>query len=165
MRRRVIAAAALALVAGAACDLGVGTGSGAAGHLRVERAAHPPLKLMDEAGRADYCSADSLLTIIAIGYDRAAGLAVRVTLPLRAARTFVVQPQLGGVGTATVAFRLANGSARIGSAGTIRLDRSGAISGDFEFAVPDSAGTLERFKGKLSRIPVRNAPPGACGVA
>lgn len=162
MRRRVIAAAALALVAGAACDVGPGTGSDAAGHLQVERVAKRTIKLMDEAGRADYCAAESLLTIIAIGHGQAAGLAVRAVLPVRAPRTFVVQPVLGGDGTATAAFRLANLSARIGAAGMLRLEPSGTISGDFEVAAPDSAGTLVRFKGKLSHIPVRNVPAGAC---
>jgi len=128
----------------------------------VERVAKRATRLMDEAGRAEYCLADSVLTIIAIGRDRAAGLAARVAPPLRVARNFVVQPVLGGDGTATAAFRLANGSARLGATGTLRLEPSGTISGEFDVTVPDSAGTLVRFKGKLSHIPVRNIPAGAC---
>ena len=162
MRRRVIAAAVLALVAGTACGGGPGTGSGAAGHLRVERVAKRSARLMDEGGRAEYCAAESLLVIMAIGHGQAAGLAVRAGFPLRAPRTFVVQPVLGGDGTATAAFRLVNGSARIGAAGTLRLQPSGVINGDFEVTAPDSAGTLVRFKGRLSGIPVQNLPPGGC---
>ena len=61
MRRRVIAAAALALVAGAACDLGVGTGSGAAGHLPGKEAddSHvitPIKELQDLKAALDACT-------------------------------------------------------------------------------------------------------------
>jgi hypothetical protein len=162
MRGRVIAAATLALVAGVACDVGCGDGSGAGGHLRVERMARRATPLMDEPGRAEYCPVDSVLTIIAIGHDRAAGFAVRTALPLREARTFAVQPVLGGVGTATAAFRLVGGSARLGSAGRLRLEPSPGIVGEFEVAVPDSAGIRVRFTGKLSHIPIRNVPPASC---
>ena len=165
MRRRVIAAAALAIVAGTACGGGPGSGLGAAGHLRVERMAKRSTRLMDESGRAEYCAAESLLVIMAIGHGQAAGLAVRAGFPLRAPRIFVVQPVLGGDGTATAAFRLVNGSARIGAAGTLRLEPSAVVSGDFEVAAPDSAGRPVRFKGRLSGIPVQNLPPGGCEEA
>lgn len=156
MRRRVIAATALALVAGC------GTGSTADGRLVVERVAKPTTKLIDEPGRADYCSADSLLIITAIGRDRTAGFAVRTKLPLPSARTFMIQQALGNVGTATAAFRLANGSGRLASAGTVRLELSGTISGDFVVTVADSAGISVPYKGTLRHIRVRNLPPGAC---
>jgi hypothetical protein len=156
MRRRVIAA--VALVAGAAC----GTGSAADGRLLVEREAKRTTRLMYEPARADYCAADSLLIITAIGRDRTAGFALRVRLPLQAARTFVVQPMLGSVGTATAAFRLPSGSGRLATAGTIRLEASGTVSGDFDVTVGDSAGTTVRFKGELHHAPVRQLPAGAC---
>jgi hypothetical protein len=156
MRRRVIAAAAVALVAGC------GSGPTADGRLVVERVAKLTTKLMDESGRADYCSADSLLIITAIGHDRTAGFAVRTMLPLHSPRTFMIQPALGNVGTATAAFRLANGSGRLAAAGTLRLELSGTISGNFEVTVGDSAGTTVRFKGRLLHIPVRHLPPAAC---
>jgi hypothetical protein len=153
----MIAPVALALVA-AAC----GTGSGADGHVRVERTAKRTTTLMDEPGRADYCLADSVLVIIAIGRNRAAGLAARTLLPLREMHTFVVRPELGGLGTATAAFRLVNGSARLGTSGRLRLEASDTLEGEFEIAVPDSASTTVRFKGKLSRVPIRSDPSAAC---
>jgi hypothetical protein len=162
MRRRVVAAAAVALVAGAGCSGGSGTGSGGDGHLVVQRVAKVATALMDEPGRADYCSADSLLVITAMGHNRAAGFAARTRLPLNPTRTFVVQRALGAVGTATAAFRLASGSGRLAASGTLRLQLSGTISGDFDVVVGDSAGTTVRFKGKLMHIRVRTLPPAAC---
>jgi hypothetical protein len=161
----MMAAAALALLAGAACEGGPGPQSGAAGHLTVSIVTKRASRLLDEPGLATYCASDSLLTIIAIGHGRAAGFAARVTLPLHESRSMAIQAVLGGTGSATAAFRLANGAARVGTAGTLRLEQSGAISGDFEVSAPDSAGVPARFQGKLSRIPVRNARPGACGIA
>ena len=161
MRRRVIAAAALALVAGAACG-GGGTGSDVGGHLRVERRGSRTTTLMDEPGRAEYCAAETLLTIIAIGRNRGAGFAVRTAFPLREPRTFLVQPVLGGLGTATAAFRLVNGSARLGTAGSLRLEPSPGIDGEFEVTVPDSAGTPVQFRGKVSRIPIRSGSRESC---
>jgi hypothetical protein len=160
MRRRVIAAAALALVAGASC----GTGSDADGHFRVERHARRTTTLIDDPGRAEYCPAESLLTVIAIGRNGAAGFAVRTALPLRQVSVFAVQPLLGGVGTATAAFRLASGAARVGTAGQLRLQPSATIDGDFDVAVPDSLGLTVPFKGKLSRIPVQTGSPARCST-
>ncbi len=117
---------------------------------------------MDEPGRAEYCPADTLLTVIAVGHNRGAGLAVRTAFPLREPRTFVVQPVLGGLGTATAAFRLVTGSARIGTAGKLRLEPSATVDGEFEVTVPDSAGTSVEFKGKVSRIPVGSGSRESC---
>ncbi len=162
MRGRVIAAAALGLVAGAACSASQGTESGAGGHLRVERIAKRSTTIVDEPGRAEYCPIDSILTIIAIGHNRAAGFAVRTLFPLRAARSFVVQPALAGLDTATAAFRLVNGSARVATAGSLRLEPSATIDGQFEVAVPDSAGTTVTFKGTFAHLPIRSGPSASC---
>jgi hypothetical protein len=160
MRRRVIAAAALALVAGASC----GTGSDADGHFRVERTTRRTSTLLDEPGRAQYCSTDSLLTIIAIGRNGAAGFAVRTTLPLRQASAFDVQQALGGLGTATAAFRLASGAARLGTAGRLRLQPAATIEGEFDVTVLDSLGAAVQFKGRLSRIPLRKGASALCST-
>jgi len=160
MRPRLIAAATLALAAG-----GCGGGApdaNAGGHVRVERAAARTAGIMDEPGRAEYCPADSLLTIIAVGHDRGAGFAVKTALPLQGAGSFLVRPQLGGVGTATAAFRLASGTARVGTSGTIRLQESGSVSGTFDVAVPDTGRTPVRFRGTLARIPLRPGIPASC---
>jgi len=158
MRRRVIAAAALALLAGAACGVGPGSAPGASGHLRVVRKAGRTSTVLDEPGRAEYCSPDSILTIIALGRDRAAGFAARAVLPLAGTVTFDVKPELGGAGTATAAFRLPSGSARLGVSGRLRLTSAGALEGDFEIALPDSGKIPVRYEGALSGIPVHDAP-------
>jgi len=158
MRRRVIAAAALALVAGASC----GTGSDASGHFRVERGGRRATTLLDEPGRAEYCPSESLLTIIATGRQGAAGFAVRTILPLVQARAFAVQPVLAGVGSATAAFRLPSGAARLGTAGQLRLQPSVAVDGEFDVTVPDSAGRTVQFKGRLTHIPLRTGTPTRC---
>lgn len=157
----MIAAAALALLAGASCGVGPGTESGISGHLRVVRETGHSSTVMNEPGRAEYCLSDSILTIIALGQNRAAGFAARTIFPFQAA-SFDVRPELGGVGTATAALRLPTGFARLGVSGRLRLESSGSLDGDFEIAVPDSGKTLVRYKGTLSGIPIRNAPAGSC---
>jgi len=160
MRRRVIAAAAVALVAGAACE--VGCGGGTDGHLRVERLAKRATTLMDEPAYADYCPADSILSILAIAPNRAGGLAVRTAFPLREPRTFRVQPLLDSLGTATAAFRPMTGWALLGTSGQIRLERGRTVQGEFQVAVAESAGTVVQLRGTFSRIPVRGDPPLTC---
>ena len=161
MRLRVIAAAAFALIA-AACSGRQGTASGADGHIRVERTTQRTTTVLDEPGRADYCPIDSLLTIIAVGHGRAAGFAVRTLFPFREARAFVVQPMLAGLDTATAAFRLAGGAARIATAGRVRLEASTRIEGEFDVAVPDSTGIAVRFRGNLSHITIRTGLSASC---
>jgi len=162
MRPRLIAAAALALAAAGGCRGAGVQDSGAGGHLSVERSAGRTTRVMDEPGRAEYCPTDSLLTIIAVGPDRGAGLAVKTTLPLKGPSSFAVQRQLGGVGTGTAAFRLASGTARVGTSGTIRLQESGSVSGTFDVAVPDTGKKPVRFRGSLARIPLRPGIPASC---
>jgi len=161
MRGRVIAAAALAFLAGASCGVGPGSDSGAGGHLRVVREAGRTSTVMNDPGRAEYCPSDSILTVIALGDNRAAGLAVRTLFPFRAT-SFAVLPELGSVGTATAAFRVPNGSARLGVSGRLHLEASVVLGGDFEIALPDSGKTHVLYRGTLSGIPIRNAPAGSC---
>jgi len=161
MRGRVIAVVALAFVT-ASCDAGRGAEAGADGHLRVERETKTPSTIMDEPGRADYCPADSVLSIIAIGHNRAGGFAARTVLPLRGPTVFGVQPVLGGAGTATAAFRLVSGSAKLGAGGQIRLEPGRSLSGDFDVTVPDTGTALVHFKGTLSGIPLSSRPPASC---
>ena len=162
MRGRVIAVVAVGLAAGAACSAGRWIPSGTGGRVRVERIARRTTILVDEPGRAEYCPIDSLLTIVATGPAPAAGFAVRVLFPLRAARSFVVQSALAGLDTATAAFRLENGSARVATAGGLRLQGSATLDGDFDLSVPDSGGNTVRFKGTLSRLPTRSGPSASC---
>ena len=162
MRGGLIAVAAVGLAAGAACSAGRWIPSGTGGRVRVERMARRATILVDEPGRAEYCPLDSLLTIVATGPAPAAGFAVRVVFPLRAARSFVVQATLAGLDTATAAFRLDDGSARVATAGVLRLQASATVDGDFDLSVPDSGGNTVRFTGTLSRLPTRSAPSASC---
>jgi len=160
MRARLIAAAGLALAAAGGC--GGTLDANAGGHVRVERRADRTTGVMDEPGRAEYCPTDSLLTIIAVGHDRGAGFAVKTVLPLKGPGSFAVQSQMGGPGTATAAFRLASGAARVGTSGTIRLEETGSVSGDFDVAVPDTGRKPVRFRGSLERVPLRPGVPASC---
>jgi len=162
MRRTLIAIACLALLAGVGCDAGVDGGAGSGGHLRVVRKAARTSTLMDEPGRAEYCASDSLLTIVALGRGHGAGFAIRTTLPLRQTTGFGVQSTLAGPGSATAAFRLADGSGRVAASGQLRLRAATDVGGDFDVSISDTAGTPVRYVGTLENIPVRALPPASC---
>jgi len=164
MRWRAGVAHGLAVAALAGCGAIGGGGTGGYGDMHVERVLPGRTStLLDEPAFATYCAGDSLLTIVAVGGGGEAGLAVRAAIPLRTARTFTVEAALADTSSATAAVRLRTGSARVGISGTVRLQVGSRISGDFDVALPDSAGTHPRLKGRLSRIPVRDGSPATCG--
>jgi hypothetical protein len=166
MRRRLLAAAALLVLAGAACDAGPGAGAGSSpggGRLVAERVAKRTTTLWNGPAQASYCPSDSLMLIMAIGSDWTSGFAVRVVLPLIQERTFQVQRVLGGVGTATAAFRpLGTGPAQLGVGGSLRLEPSRTINGRFDVAAPDSGGVHVSIRGRWSRVPLHTTPAGSC---
>lgn len=164
--RRLTSAAALLVLAGAACDASHGAGAGPipeGGRLLAQRVAKRTTTILSDPAQASYCGADSLLVIIALGRTWTGGLALRVVLPLAAAHEFQVQPSLGGLGTATAAFRPLNaGVLQPGVSGTIHLDPSKDVTGRFDIAAPDSSGTRIAIRGRLSRIPVLVLAKGTC---
>ncbi len=155
MSRRRVAAAALAALVAAACS----AGPDAAGRLLVERTAKGAGRLLDDPGHATYCPTDSQLTVVAVGRAWSGGLAMHVTLPVRAAVTLRVQRSPGGYGTATAAFRPVNGVARLGVSGTITLAPSSRVDGAFEVTVTDSVPPDAVFRGRLSHI-MYSSPSG-----
>ena len=165
MRSRVVARVATVLLVVAGCGVGPGSEVGARGDLVVDHvAAGRSLRFLDEPAVATYCSNDSLLTIVAVGRNGAAGFAVRTTLPLSAPKTFQVAPALADTSSAEAVIRVRTGVARVGVSGRIRLEGSATISGEFDVALPDSAGARPRLTGRLSRIPVRTGTRAGCGA-
>jgi hypothetical protein len=161
MRRPLVAAAALGL-AGASCSRAP-SDPNAGGRVVVERVADRATQLLSDPGQAGYCPDDSILIVIAIGRRWTSGIAMRVALPLPAARTFAVQPALDGPGSAAAVFRpLDAGPARYAESGTVRLDASRSVSGSFELTGSDSAGVRVSYRGRWSRLPLRMLPKGSC---
>ncbi len=168
MRRRAALAAALIGLAGLACDAGSrpdgGLGQGG-GRVVVQRIAARSSRIADGPGLANYCPDDTLLVVIVLGRTWTGGLAMKVLLPLSAARTLSVQPVAGALGTANAAFRpMTGGKAEFGSGGTIELEPGRVVSGRFEVPSSDSAGARVVFRGRLSDVPVQSLPKGSCGT-
>jgi hypothetical protein len=163
--RRLLLAAALPVLAGAACDAGHGAGTSPfpdGGTFLAERVARRTTTLVNGPALATYCPADSLLVIVALGRSWNGGLALRTVPPLTP-RDYQVQLSLGDVGTATVAFRApAAGAARVGVGGTVRLLVTTVANGQFDVALPDSGGAHVSIRGTLSGIPFRRLPAKAC---
>jgi hypothetical protein len=155
-----MAAAALGLAAAcstAPSDPGVG------GRVVVERVSGGSTRLLSNPGQAAYCADDSVLLVIAVGRTWSSGFAMRAAAPLNTARTFTVQPTLGGPGTAAAVFRpLDAGPARYADRGIVRLDASRSVSGSFDLTAPDSAGVHASFRGRWSHLPLRLLPKGSC---
>lgn len=165
MRSHAVAGAALALALIAGCGVGPASEVGADGELQADHVvAGRSLHLLDGPAVATYCSNDSLVTVVAVGRNGSVGLAVRTTLPLDHPKRVPVSPALAESSSAAVAVRLKSGAARIGASGWIRLEGSAAISGEFDVALPDSAGSRPRLTGRLSRISVRTGPRAACNA-
>ena len=165
MRRPFIAAAALGLmgVASGACSGAGGEANAGGGRVVVERVARGSTRLLDDPGRATFCPDDSLLVVVAVGRKWTGGIAMRVALPLGQPRTFTVQPALGDAGTASAVFRpLEAGAAQYASAGSVRLEGRGPVSGTFDLTAPDSAGIHVAFRGRWSQVPLRLLPKGQC---
>jgi hypothetical protein len=164
--RRLTSAAVLLVLAGAACDAGHEAGAGpirGGGHLLAQRVAGRARTIVSGPAQATYCPAESLLVVIALDRNWTGGFAIRVVLPLTAARDFQVQPSLGGLGSATAAFRPLNGGVvEPGVRGTVRLDPSTSVDGRFDIGVPDSSGTPVAIRGRLSRIPLAMLAQGSC---
>ncbi len=155
--RRPFLAAALPVLAGAACSAGHSAGASpfpVGGRFRAEHVARRTTTLINGPAWATYCPSDSTLVIIALGRTWSGGLAVR-TFPLVAgSRDFKVQLSLGDLGTGTAAFRAPGaGAARVGVSGAITVDVAATVSGRFEVALPDSAKQHAAVRGTLTRIP------------
>ncbi len=164
--RRLLLAAALPALAGAGCDAGHGAGASpfpAGGRFVAERVARRTTTLLNSPAWATYCPADSQLVIIAISRKWNGGLALRTVPPFNAAGDFQVQVSLGGLGTATGAFRApAAGSASVGVGGTVRVVVTAVVNGRFDIAVPDSGASHVSIRGTLSRIPFFTLPAATC---
>jgi len=164
--RRLLLAAALPVLAGAACDAGHGAGASPfpdGGRFLAERVAGRTTTLVNSPAWATYCPADSQLVIVTLGPTWSGGLALRTVPPLSAPRDFQVQLALGDIGTATAAFRApAAGGARVGVGGTVRVAVTTVVSGRFDVAIPDSGRSHVSIRGTLSRIPFSVLPAATC---
>lgn len=164
--RRLLLAAALPVLAGAACSAGRGAGDSpfpVGGRFLAEQVERRTTTLINGPAWATYCPSDSVLVIIALGRTWSGGIAVR-TFPLVNARhDFQVQLSLDTLGTAAAAFRApAAGSARVAIGGTVRVAVTNAVSGRFDVALPDSARERRSIRGTLTRIPFAVLPAAAC---
>lgn len=164
--RRLLLAAALSALAGAACDARHGAGASpfpAGGRFLAERVAGRTTTLVNGPAWATYCPADSSLVIIAIGRTWNGGLALRAIPPLNVPRDFRVQVSLGDTGTATAAFRAPDaGAARVGVGGTVRAAITTAVNGWFDVTLPDSGRDHVSIRGRLSGIPLTRLPTATC---
>jgi hypothetical protein len=165
MRWRTVVTAALPLALAVGCGGGPGSEAGANGDLRADRVAGGRTsRFIDGPAVATYCPDDSLVTVVAVSRDGSVGFAVRTRLPLGHARSFAVARSLAESSSAALALRLKSGVARIGASGWIRLEGSATISGEFDVALPDSAGTRPRLTGRLAGIAVRTGKRAACNA-
>ena len=163
MRRPLIAAAALGLAGACNACSGADRDPNAGGRVVVQRGTRGSTRLLSDPGQAGYCPDDSILLVIAVGRKWSSGFAIRVVLPLRAARTFTVQSSLGGQGTATAVFRpLEAGAAWYAEGGMVSLEASRSVSGSFDLTAPDTAGVHVSFRGRWSHLPVHLLPKGSC---
>jgi hypothetical protein len=160
MSSRLVGAVALLALWGAAC--GGSARGGEAGRLSVERVTRPGATLLDARAAAWYCPGESLLSVVAVGRSWSGGLALRVVLPLRERRTFVVARHLAGDGTAAGAFRPLGGVARFAVGGSVTLRPSREIDGEFQATVTDSVGPNIEFRGRISRVPYDTMPESSC---
>ena len=164
--RRLLLAAALTALAGAACDACRRAGASpfpVGGRFLAERVARRTSTLVNGPAWATYCPADSLLVIVALGRTWNGGIALRAVPPLSTPRDFKVQLVLGDLGTATVAFRAPSaGAARVGAGGTVRVAVGTSVNGRFDVAVPDSGGASIAIRGTLSQIPFLQLPAATC---
>jgi hypothetical protein len=164
--RRLLLAAALPVLAGAACSAGHGSGASPfpeGGRWLAERIARRTTTLLNGPAWATYCPSESLLVIVALGPRWNGGLAVKMLPPLGAPRDYRVQLSLGDVGTAAAAFRArATGVALLGTGGSIHLAVTSAVNGQFDVALPDSGREHVSIRGTLSRIPVSVLSAATC---
>lgn len=164
--RRLLLAAALPALAGAACDAGHGAGTSPfpdGGRFLAERVARRTTTLVNGPAWATYCPSESLLVIVALGRTWSGGLALRAVLPLPVPRDFQVQMSLGDVGTASAAFRApAAGPAKVGVGGAVRVVVTTVVSGRFDVAIPDSGREHASIRGTMSQIPFVTLKAGTC---
>ena len=161
--RRLLLAAALPALAGAACSGPGTTPFPAGGRFTAERVARRTTTLVSGPAWATYCPSESLLVIVALGRAWNAGIAVRAVPPLSVQRDFQVQMALGDVGTAAAAFRApVAGVARVGVGGTVQVAATTAVDGRFDIALPDSGGQRVSIRGTLSRIPFTTLSAATC---
>ncbi len=159
--RRLLSAAALLALAGAACNASPRADGG--GRFVAQRVAKKTTTLVSGPALATYCEPESTLVVIAVGRAWSGGFAIRARLPLTAPRDFRVQAALAEVGSATAAFRpLKPGSALLGVGGTVHLEPADAVTGTFDVAVPDSGRLTASVRGTLTRIPLSFIRTGAC---
>jgi hypothetical protein len=102
------------------------------GRLVLERTAPHPASLGELRAHAQYCSRDSLLSIVGTDDAWSAALAMRTVWP--GERHFTVDTLPAGIGTAAIAARLINdsvGIALLSRSGSIDLDAGVLLAGHF----------------------------------
>ena len=164
--RRLLLAAVLPLLAGAACSGRRGPGASpfpAGGRFRAERVARHSTVLISGPAWATYCRSESLLVVVALGGAWNGGIAVHAAPPFAAPRDYRILPSLGDTGTAAAAFRVpATGVARVGVGGTVHLAIGDVVSGRFDVTLPDSAGAHVAIRGTATGVPVSQLSAGTC---
>jgi hypothetical protein len=167
---RLLLAAATAVLGVSGCSRGPADPrppEARAGHLVVEQVARRRTRLLDAPARATFCAGDSVLVVLAVDGEWAAGLALRTFFPVPAVRSLHVGTALGGEGTGAAAFRSVADSVRqalLASGGTVRLAADAQASGTFDITVQaplDSGGPI-RLLGAFRALPTADTA-GACG--
>ncbi len=167
--RRLLLAAALPVLAGAACDARHGSGAGPfpdGGRFLAQRIGRRTSTLLDGPAWATYCLSDSTLVIVALTRGWNGGLAVRTLLPIPATQVFRVGREVGALGTATAAFRAPEaGGALIGVGGSVRVAAPATtVSGSIDVALPDSAGAADSVRGTLRGVPLVVLSTATCSA-
>lgn len=119
------------------------------GHLEITG---PDLRVVNGPAKARWCSADSILTILALGGDWNVALAMRTPWP--PLREFAIDSTVQGAGTGAIAARAARDSVSpplLGLTGTVSIDSGDTLKGTLAIDVgPDSA--RRKLTGRFSGL-------------
>jgi len=147
----------LALLLVAACRSGNGRAADRPGRLRLSRTAPHAGVLLDQAAVARFCALDSTLSIVAVGQDWSAAVALRSAWPL-ATTSFPVASPLGAAGSGAVAARPITDTteiALIGGSGTITVTPGEVLAGRLTVDVSADSGATIRLDGRFEDLTVR----------
>jgi len=147
----------LALTLVAACRSGNGGTADRPGRLRIERTAPRAAVLLDQSAVARFCALDSTLSIVAVGEDWSAAVALRSAWPL-VATSFPVTSPLGDAGSGAVAARPLTDtteSAIIAGSGTITVTPGDMLAGRLAVDVTPDSGAVIHLDGRFEELTVR----------
>jgi hypothetical protein len=115
-------------------------------------------RLIDEAGRASYCSSDSTLAIVVVADRWSAAVALRSLWPPNAG--YSVGAERGSLGSAALALRPlltrdSVGAAFLGQSGLVTVRGSAPLAGGFTALVRTELGDSMRVVGTFTGLTVR----------